>query len=92
MYMSIEKDPCGILGESVADSKGGYIHKCGSFVVGKNVYLTVTGTGPNGAGSGEVLRVVQPCCPKCGIEPAAHGTIDYKDTIEPQENRILRGL
>ena len=87
--MAIEKDPCGILVESTADPSGGFIHKCGRFVIGKNVRLTVVGVGPNGAGSGEVITVVQPCCPSCGIEPASHGTIDYSATPASEEARIL---
>lgn len=90
--MAIEKDPCGILAESVADPEGGYIHKCGAYVIGKTVRLTVIGGGPNGAGSGEVIEVVQPCCRSCGIEPEAFGTIDFSQTDAAVENKILGDL
>ena len=90
--MAIEQDPCGILKESIADPEGGYIHKCGQFVIGKYVNLTVTGFGPQGAGTGEVIRTVQPCCPPCGIEPNAVGQIDFRSTSAFQENGIIEDL
>jgi hypothetical protein len=90
--MSIENDPCGILNESVRDDDGSHIHRCGRYVIGKTVYLSVLGTGPGNAGSGEVINIIQPCCPPCGIEPPSHGSIDVSETPAAQEAQILRAL
>jgi hypothetical protein len=90
--MSIETDPCKILEESVQDAEGKYIHTCGQILIGKVVHITVIGTGPNRAGSGEVVRMIQPCCPPCGIEPPDRGTIHYSATPAADESRILGNL
>lgn len=92
--MAIEQDPCGILKNSVQDpNNGDYIHECGNYVIGKWVHLTVLGRiGTRLAGTGEVIKITQPCCLACGIEPDARGTIQYEDTIDAKEARILKDL
>ncbi|MEX0748632.1 MAG: hypothetical protein WD467_00010 [Candidatus Saccharimonadales bacterium] len=92
--MSIDRDPCEVLKDSVKDPENGeYLHSCGSIVQGKLVYLSILGRyGLNSAGQGEVVNVVQACCPPCGIEPSTYGSIKPEDTPTARDDDVVEGI
>lgn len=82
-----------VLGESVKDPEtGDYIHKCGAFVMGKTVYLSVRNPLMPMAGSGEVVTQVVPYCPTCETPPPQYGTILETETPAAQEEKMLRKM
>jgi hypothetical protein len=82
-----------VLAESVRDpDDGGYIHKCGTFVMGKTVHLSVRNPLLPLAGSGAVITEVVPYCPSCEVEPQAFGAILEAETPTAQEEKILRRM
>ena len=68
-----------VLDESVRTSKGNYVHGCGELIIGKTVRLSVIDPRfPHHTGSGEVLSLVVPYCPKCQTEPGDFGEITLR--------------
>lgn len=68
-----------ILTESMGEKGKGFIHSCGTEIMGKKIPLTEQDTISKMldplAGGGEVQMFVVPYCPKCEREPS-HGWID----------------
>jgi hypothetical protein len=65
-----------VLDESVRTPQDKYAHGCGELIVGKTVRLLVIDPRfPPHTGSGEVLSLVVPYCPKCQTEPEDFGEI-----------------
>ena len=53
----------------------GYLHTCRTYLMGKEVYLTVRDGMFPLSGGGEVKTQIVPFCPKCEREPEGHGFI-----------------
>ncbi|MBI4215758.1 MAG: hypothetical protein HY602_03475 [Parcubacteria group bacterium] len=67
-----------------ADDKEGWIHNCGTDIMGVAVFLSVRdGLFPL-SGTGETVNEVVPYCPKCEYAPEGHGTINLKGVIDVQ--------
>ena len=70
-----------IVAEESKRVEDGYVHSCGTYLQGKNVYLTVRDGNFLLSGSGEVRNETVPFCPKCEREPNAHGIITPEGAI-----------
>jgi len=62
----------------------GYIHSCGTYLMGKTVYLTVRDGLFPFSGGGDVRTVTVPYCPNCEEEPKGDGY------ITPNNHMVIR--
>jgi hypothetical protein len=70
---SVSKDGYWIVAEESKRVGDGYLHSCGTYLLGEYVYLTVIdGVFPL-SGSGEVRTECVPYCPSCEKKPEGHG-------------------